>query len=148
MLSFAFGFGVGLIVFAGAWLLFQWPETRRLKLHLEDREDMVKELSQLREQLKQAKGDIADRDQRLAAKDAALAQANDAASTYKAQAEAARQALEDADQVDDHAVKVRRILALADENRSRREIEETVFGYTGGHANRVVSEVLDGATTR
>jgi len=40
-----------------------------------------------------------------------------------------------------------RVLAMAGQNCTQRQIEMSVFGYTGGSAHRRVREILEGATT-
>ena len=41
----------------------------------------------------------------------------------------------------------RRVIQLSEKGMSQREIEQELFGYTGGTAHRKVSVILEGATT-
>jgi hypothetical protein len=143
LLSLALGLGLGLIIFSVSWLLFQWPETRRLRLHLEDREDMAKELATRREREEQYKKDIEDRDRRLASMDSALAQANKEADQYQAMAKAAKEALEK-EGTESKNANIVQIMNLANQGKSQREIQLEVFGYEGGAAYRFVKHVLEG----
>jgi hypothetical protein len=148
---FMLGMGVGLIIFSGSWLLFQWPKTRKLMMQNQDRKDMIKENNELRKWRENARAKISDFERKTLVFQDKISLLEKQSNTYKAQAQSARKALEDAledaDDVDDNAVKVRTILDLSDEGKSQREIQQAVFGYVGGHAYDVVTGVLNGDIT-
>jgi Skp family chaperone for outer membrane proteins len=138
-LSVVLGFGLGLIFFSGSWLLFQWPNTRKMLMENQDRKDLIKKNNELRQWRENARADIVDRDRRLASMDSALAQANKEADRYQAMAKAAKEALQ---KEGSKYADIIQIMNLADQGKSLNEIQNAVFGYTGGHAYKTVKDVL------
>ncbi len=142
------GLGLGLLLSAGAYLVFEWPHQRARARLISDRANLLLEFEQARALITQQRAEIAARDLRIESLDRSLAAASADAARDRSLAEASRAALAEIGEQKDSlaaakaAALAAQVLGLSADGLSQRKIQKQIFGYVGGKAYDQVSTIL------